>query len=200
MKHGDVLSFNIDTLQGFAENYNGWCQGDFFAILDKHGRHKQKWLLNIKEYAQGECPECHGAQRCSYCHGNGQVYINASMSYESCRHCGGTGVCPTCYVPKRAVNANNIIYNPLSGGGTPIIGVSYERSQDKRAMQMQHRAQIEQEIMNLRGKIQKIDFDLNIMKLKSQEVSQRNVYLSYVNLKYQYQRQLIELQSRLNTL
>jgi len=199
MQHGNILIFNIDTLQGFAENYNGWCQGDFFAILDKYGRHKQKWVLNIKEYAKGECPECHGSQRCTYCHGNGQVYIKASMGYESCRHCGGTGVCPTCYVPKRTVNANNVIYNPLVGG-MPINGVPYERAQNERDRQMQHRAQIEQEIINLRDKIQKIEFDLNIMKLKNQEVSQRQVYLSYVNLKYQYQRQLIELQSRLNTL
>lgn len=200
MGHNSLLTFNVDTLHGFAENFNGWCQGDYFAILDKKGKEKQKWILSIKEYTQGECPECHGAQRCSYCHGNGKIYSNASIGYESCRHCGGTGVCPTCYVPKRKGYVNNSIYNQLDVGGTHIDGVSYERTQVERVNQMRRRLQIEQEIMNLREEIQKLDIDLNIMKLKNQEISQRNVYLSYVNLKYKYQRQLLELQSQLNTL
>lgn len=93
---GHSYPFNFDTVDW------QWCNHDFFAILDKKGNIVQKWELNLKEYGPGECPDCHGTHICKYCHGNAISFAPTQYDLlKDCKYCGGTGECPTCYVPKR---------------------------------------------------------------------------------------------------
>lgn len=57
-----------------------------------------------------------------------------------------------------------------------------------------------QSIQELQVKIERADWDERIMKLRGTDISSRNVYMSQVNLKYQYERQLSELQYKLQQL
>lgn len=103
LKAGKSLRFDYDTV-GWT-----WCQGDRIAILGKNDKIKEVWTLQMKEYAPGECPECHGTHRCGTCNGQGFVYPSGKVeSFQTCPHCGGTGICPTCDVPYRT---------PKAGGG-----------------------------------------------------------------------------------
>lgn len=104
LKAGNSYRFDFDTV-----NWT-WCQHDYFAIIDKNNRIIQKWQLNLREYAPGECPECHGTHKCRKCNGNGFIYPPRHIeNLQTCSACGGTGTCRTCYIPVRG-------YRP---GGTP---------------------------------------------------------------------------------
>ena len=70
------LRFDYDTV-GWD-----WCQGDRFVILDKRGKIKTEWTVNMKTYAYGECPSCHGTHRCSHCSGNGRLTDKHVMSAQ----------------------------------------------------------------------------------------------------------------------
>lgn len=103
VKAGKHLRFDFDTV-GWT-----WCQGDKLAILGKNDEIKMQWVLNLKEYGPGECPECHGTHKCRTCNGQGFVYPRGRVEeYKTCTHCGGTGICPTCNIPYRT---------PKMGGG-----------------------------------------------------------------------------------
>ena len=97
-KSGQSYTFDYDTV-GWQ-----WCQGDFIAIVNKNNKILQKWHLQIPEYRQGECPECHGSHKCRSCNGQGYVYPHGKIwEYRRCEKCGGTGICQTCNIPRRAV-------------------------------------------------------------------------------------------------
>jgi hypothetical protein len=96
LKAGRSYRFDLDTV-----NWN-WHNHDFFAIIDEKGKILKKWELNLKEYAPGECPECHGTMKCRKCNGTGFVYPQGKI-YECkpCDKCGATGICQTCFIPER---------------------------------------------------------------------------------------------------
>ena len=95
-KAGRSYRFDFDTVDW------QWYQHDYFAILGKGDKILQKWQLNLKEYAPGECPECHGTLKCKKCKGEGFVYpADRIWEFKTCPACGGTGVCQTCEIPKR---------------------------------------------------------------------------------------------------
>lgn len=97
-KAGQTYVINFDT-----ENWN-WCQGDYVAILGKNDKITDKWQLKLKEYAPGECPECHGTHKCKKCRGTGFVNPPGTRNLweqVSCPDCGGTGICHTCDIPRR---------------------------------------------------------------------------------------------------
>ena len=111
-KAGRSYRFDFDTV-----NWT-WYNHDFFAIIDKKGRILKKWELNLKEYAPGECPECHGTKQCKKCHGQGFIYPPGHPEqFKQCNSCGGTGTCHTCDVPVRPYS---------SGGGPTGIGNGFK--------------------------------------------------------------------------
>lgn len=106
--HGQYMDFNQDTVDW------SWCQGDCAAIIDKQNRILQQWTLQLKEYAPGECPECHGTHKCKACQGQGYFmptfHGGLSDGIGRCSNCGGTGICRTCHVP----------YRKIRSGGAPF--------------------------------------------------------------------------------
>ena len=103
-KAGRSYRFDYDTVDWT------WHQHDFFAILGNGDKIVQKWQLNLKEYAQGECPDCHGTHKCRKCNGEGFVYPHGHVwEFQTCDACGGTGTCQRCDIP----------YRPGRFGGPP---------------------------------------------------------------------------------
>lgn len=176
------LRFDYDTV-GWD-----WCQGDKFVILDKRGRVKQEWVVNMRTYAYGECPSCHGTHRCPQCSGTGRITDRRTHMVESCRACAGTGQCQTCYLPVRATSnvGQNIVPNQMTNHS--------EESKRRRV------ADINRRIYELKAKIEKIEWDLRIMKLRNQSYSSHMTYTSILQLKFTYEQQLIKLQSELRQL
>ncbi len=96
LKPNEALIFNYDRCRW------DWCQGDYFCILGKGDKVEQRWDLNLKIYARGECPECHGSHRCYNCNGSGVIRIQHAHTVDTCQTCNGTGICQKCYVPIRS--------------------------------------------------------------------------------------------------
>lgn len=94
---GKTVAFNYDTVDWF------FCQGDIVAILDGKDNIIKSWRLQIPEYSQGSCPECHGTHKCRRCNGQGFIWPKGRVEeYSKCPDCEGTGVCQTCYIPRRS--------------------------------------------------------------------------------------------------
>ena len=111
LKAGKSYDFNYDTV-GWE-----WYQHDALVILGKGDKVEKKWVLNIPEYAPGECPECHGTHKCHTCGGQGFVYPAGRVwEFKQCTVCGGTGTCQTCHVPRR---------KPRFGGAPFGLGGGY---------------------------------------------------------------------------
>ena len=165
-----------------------WCQGDTFAVLDKNGQigKDNKWTLNIHVPAPGECRDCHGTD-------------NYTHEISSCEVCHGTGVCQTCYVPFRNVANSASTFQPNEGTVYGYNSTSGDSS-NKEAAKQRKIAALRQSIQELQAKIERADWDERIMKLRGTDISSRRVYMSQVNLRYQYERQLSELQYKLQQL
>lgn len=73
-------------------------------------------------------------------------------------------------------------------------------SSNKEAAKQRKIAALRQSIQELQAKIERADWDERIMKLRGTDISSRRVYMSQVNLRYQYERQLSELQYKLQQL
>lgn len=111
-KAGRSYRFDFDT-----ENWT-WCQHDFFAILGKHDKIVKKWILDLKEYGPGECPDCHGTKKCRKCNGQGFIYpVGHPEKIKTCDACRGTGTCQRCDIPIRKYP---------SGGGPTGIGNGFK--------------------------------------------------------------------------
>ena len=182
LKPNESFTFNYDTC-GWD-----WCQGDFFAILGNNDKIQKRWELNLKVYGRGECPDCHGSHRCVKCNGIGTIRNQHVHTISACPTCNGTGICQKCYVPMRAgTNLSNEVYgnaqvpNPLMNRQSKI-------------------AALKKTISELQSKIEKADWDLRMMQLKGMDVSSHTVYSSQLELKFQYERQLIQLQYELQQL
>lgn len=176
------LRFDYDTV-GWD-----WCQGDKFVILDKKGKIKKEWVANMRTYAYGECPTCHGTHRCPQCSGSGRITDRHTHMIETCQACAGTGLCQTCYVP---VRGNSNVGQSL---GFDQRNNTAEISKQKRI------AAIRSRIQELQSNIEKIEWDLRIMQLKGTTYSSYMTYSSVLQLKSSYERQLIDLQSELQQL
>lgn len=189
------LRFDMDTI-GWD-----WCQGDTFAILDKNRQIDKhcKWTLNIKVPAPGECRDCHGTHKCKQCNGTGIVTNNHTHEISSCEVCHGTGICQTCYVPFRNVANSAPAFQSNAGTVYGCNSTSVDTS-NKEAAKQRKIAALQQSIQELQVKIERADWDERIMKLRGTDISSRNVYMSQVNLKFQYERQLSELQYKLQQL
>lgn len=96
-KAGQTYVFNHDTVDW------SWYQGDYAAILGKNNQIIDRWELRLKEYGPGECPDCHGTKKCRACNGRGLIFPTGKIweEYQSCKACGGTGICHTCDIPRR---------------------------------------------------------------------------------------------------
>ena len=176
------LRFDYDTV-GWD-----WCQGDKFVILDKKGKIKAEWVANMKTYDYGECPTCHGTHRCPQCTGSGHITDKYTHMIETCQLCAGTGQCQTCYLP---VRDNSDISRSM--------GLD-QRTNNAEVSRQRRIAAISSRIYELRSKIEKIEWDLRIMKLKDQSYSSHTTYTSILQLKLTYEQQLIQLQYELEQL
>lgn len=182
LKPNEYFTFNYDTC-----GWN-WCQGDFFAILGKNDKIVQRWDLNLKIYARGECPECHGSHRCVKCNGNGIINNHCTHAIEKCGTCNGTGVCQKCFVP---IRESSPLYTTISDGANlPNSEISKQRKI----------VALQKAIADLQAKIEKADWDARMMQRKGTDVSLHAVYSSHLDLKFQYERQLIQAQHELQQL
>lgn len=183
LKPNESFTFNYDTC-GWE-----WCQGDFFAILGKNDKIEQRWDLNLKVYARGECPECHGSHRCIKCNGAGTLSNPHTHTISHCTVCGGTGVCQECYVPVRTGSSMaDAVYG--SAGTMPNPTASRQLKIDA----------LRRTIAELQAKIEKEEWNMRMMQLKDMDVSLRMVYSSQMELKHQYERQLIQARHELQQL
>lgn len=173
------LRFDFDTV-GWD-----WCQGDTFAILDKKGQVDKKWQLNLKAPAPGDCKECHGTHRCRYCNGIGRITNYKTHELSSCQTCYGTGICQTCYVPMRNQQFFDNGYNPMP---------NLEMNRQRRINDLRMR------INELQSKIDKMEWDERMARMKGSNVSSYFLSRSLLQLKYTYQTQIIKLQSELRQL
>lgn len=178
----------LKAKQSFKFDYDScgwdWCIGDYFALLGKNDKILKRWDLNVKVYKRGECPDCHGTQRCKECNGNGIHYHKHICSYSQCLACNGTGICQTCYVPIRhSKSANQVI---------PVQPSSHSRQCKINA--------IREEILDLQSKIEQAEWNRRMMQMRDTDISSHSVYSSQLSLIHQYKIKLINLQSELQQL
>jgi len=185
LKANESKVFNYDTC-GWD-----WCQGDSFVILNEKDKILQRWDLNLKIYARGECPECHGGHKCAKCNGSGVITDIHTHTISSCRVCNGTGICQTCFVPIRSGSA--IAQEVYGTHSLPNADMTKQRKVSA----------LQQTISNLEAQIAKADMDARMMQLKGLDVSARTAYMAHIELQHTLQRQLLnaqyELQQLMNT-
>lgn len=186
IKAGETFEINRDTV-GWD-----WAQGDFCALLDKRNRITQKWELQLKVYGPGECPDCHGTHKCRHCNGQGYPFDPRNPQVVPCPYCGGTGTCQTCDIPVRQPRYSPSAPMGQQGGGFPGGSSPQQRQQAY--------ANLTQAISELQSKIQQVDWDMKMMQLRGTDVSSASVYRSYLSLKHGYERQLLDLQNKLQNL
>ncbi len=175
LKAGEAMRFDFDTV-GWS-----WCQGDFFAILGRKDKIEKSWQLHLKEYRPGECPECHGTYRCGHCNGQGYSFsFNSGVS--QCPYCGGTGICQTCYIPRRQPSMTAPSQNPNIGS--------------TRAKRHRPVAVIQSEINDVRHQIEQIEWNWRMRDMRGQQVSY-SLFQSENQLRYTLQMKLSKLEREL---
>lgn len=179
----------LKAKQSFKFDYDtcgwNWCVGDYFALLGKNDQIQKRWDVDVKIYGQGECPDCHGTQRCSQCNGSGSIYHMQIHSYSQCPVCGGTGVCPTCYVPiRQGTNFGNQIIGNVQSPNSEI-----NRQRKINALR--------ERISDLQSKIEQAEWEKRMMQLRGTNLSSRTVYGAHINLIHEYKMQLINAQYEL---
>ncbi len=182
LKSGQSFKFDFDSC-GWD-----WCVGDYFAILGKNDKIEKRWDLNLRIYAPGECPECHGTHKCMQCNGSGTVHNRHIHTYSNCTTCNGTGVCQTCYVPiRQGSNLANQVY-----GNVQMPNPTLNRQRKIEALR--------RTINDLQAKIEKEEWNQRMWQLKGMDVSSHIAYSSQLELKHMYERQLIQAQYELQQL
>lgn len=184
----DSIRFDYDTI-GWD-----WCNGDTFAVLDSKGKVKEHWTLNLRTYAPGECPDCHGTHLCPTCRGKGQVTDSMHMIY-TCPTCGGTGQCQRCYIPTRAA-ATPLDTSSLANDTNHSVNTSRQ----------QRIAALRRYIADLQNKIDHCELDDRMDKwdrtLHPDRTADRSfgTYLAKQQMKQQFYNQLIAAQNELQQL
>ncbi len=182
LKPNESFTFNYDTC-GWD-----WCQDDYFVILGKGDSIKKRWDLNLRIYAPGECPECHGSHKCVQCSGSGVQRNPQTHTISSCQICNGTGECQKCYIPLRPRSSlSNVVYG---GGQNQNVGMSRQRKIEA----------LRRTIAELQAKIEQATWDERMMRLKGLDVSARMAYSGQIELKHDYQRRLLQAQYELSQL
>jgi len=182
LKPNESFTFNYDSC-GWD-----WCNGDYFAILGKKDKEKERWDLRLKIYDRGECPECHGSYRCTKCNGTGTIRNQHLHTIESCQACIGTGICQTCYVPiRQGSNLANQVYGNVQ---MPKPEMSRQRKIET----------LRRTISDLQAKIEKEDWNQRMMQLKGMDWRSRIAYSSQMELKQMYERQLLQAKFELQQL
>ena len=108
------------------------------------------------------------------------------------------------YVSNLYVTFRNVV-NPIATF-QPNSNIEYRYnsisadSSNQEAAKQRKIAALRQRIQELQAKVERADWDERMMKLRGTDLSSRTVYMSQVNLKYQYERQLSELQYKLQQL
>lgn len=187
LKARNSFRFDLDSCGWY------WCQNDFFAIIDERNNIKERWDLHLPQYAPGECPECHGTHRCGTCQGKGYVHNFNTHTIDTCIACGGTGECQTCYIPLRTLSSSSVSNNPLNNIASDI-------SSNRDAVKQHQIAQLRQRIYELQENVRNVDWEIRMMDFKDQNISMRTVYNSKLELKYRYNKEIINLQSQLEQL
>lgn len=165
-----------------------WCVGDYFAILGKNDKIVKRWELNLKIYAVGECPDCHGTHKCKFCNGKGTVDNKHIHTISPCSACNGTGVCQACYVPIR--QGSNLDDQVLGNVQMPNPDISKQKRIEA----------LRQIISDLQSRIEKEEWNLRMWQLKGMDMSARTAYNSQLNLKFTYERRLLQAQYELQQL
>lgn len=160
-----------------------WCVDDIFAIIDKKQNIVERWVLNLETPKPGECPDCHGTKKCKFCGGKGYLIDSTSNLVYNCESCHGSGVCQNCFIPIRTFNSQLHSSNNLE---------TYEGNKRQRKINA-----IRSQINDLQSKIESVEFDIRIMKLRGSDITSHSVFRSQLDLKYGYQRQLLDLQNKL---
>ena len=111
---------------------------------------------------------------------------------ETCQACAGTGQCQTCYLPTHS--AQNI--GQYAG---PSVGVN-QMANNAEVSRQRRVAALNSQIQDLQAKIEKINWDLRIMKLRDISYNSQLTYQSILRLRFSYEQQLIKLQSELRQL
>lgn len=186
LKARNSFRFDLDSCGWY------WCQNDFFAIIDGMNNIKERWDLHLPQYAPGECPECHGTHRCRACQGKGYVQNFKMHTIDTCTACGGTGECQTCFIPVRSLSAS-VSSQQLNHNESNI-------SSERDITRERQVGRLRQRIFELQEKVRNTDWELKMMDLKDQNVSMRTVYNSKLELKYRYNKEIINLQSQLEQL
>lgn len=177
---GEVI-FNEDTC-----GWN-WCRGDSFCILGRRDKVQHSWTFSPKEYAPGECPECHGTQACRHCGGQGYLAVLGSP-VQRCPHCGGTGTCQTCYIPVRRSG----LYRPGADGVSSPVSGSSSAATIRRSRSA---AEIQMDIANVQAQLSQVEWDLKRMELDGNH--SHTLYTTQLQLRYKYQERLSRLQQEL---
>lgn len=172
LEHGKSYRFDYDTI-----DWN-WQKGDAFVITHRNGKDVDlRWVFNSSGPSEGECPECHGTHLCSACNGRGHIKDSMHIIIP-CQRCRGTGRCQTCYIPSYGEQ------NPADNRKAQRVNT------------------LRQQIMELTQKIEKAEWDLRMMKMRSVNAptSLHSVEMSQSQLIYGYQKQLSDLQYELQQL
>lgn len=194
IKAKETLRFDFDTV-----NWD-WCQGDIFAILDKKGQMDRKWVLNLKTYAPGECPECHGTHKCWCCNGTGIVSDRRTHTISQCSTCYGTGVCQACFIPMRnasRISGGNVFYDPA---GNISYGDGGQQLGRENVARQRKIAALRARINELNSKLEEAKFQERVMRLRGTDITSRTVFTSNASLIYRYEKDLINLQHELSQL
>lgn len=155
-RSGKTYNFNIGTIDW------DWCQGDVFILFDEHGKEIDHWDFFLKEYAPGECPECHGTKKCGKCHGN-SIKLNKDIYsdnlYSECPQCSGTGVCQTCYIPYHRDAMGQDIYVPPKAPTTRKSVSALQQEIDKKNQEL---SKLKEELwqLEMQGKKNSIQYTM----------------------------------------
>lgn len=187
LKAGQAVHIDYDTYDW------DWCNGDMIIIFDSKGREYDRQVFNMRTYAPGECPECHGSHQCSACRGTGRITDRMHM-VSTCPRCLGTGLCQTCYMPVRTLRPGNGPFDAGVAGTNPNVEMSRERKIEA----------LRRRIYELRQNIERIEWEERTDRMRDAthgiDPSLTTLRMSRSTLKYTYQKQLIELQSELDQL
>lgn len=182
----------LKAKQSFRFDYDtcgwNWCIGDYFALLGKNDQIQKRWDVDMKIYGRGECPDCHGTQRCRQCYGAGSIYQKQIHSYSQCPACNGTGVCQTCYVPIR--QGTNIGNQVLGNVQTPIPDINRQRKINS----------LRERIIDLQSKIEQAEWEKRMMQKKDIDHTSQIMYGAHISLIHEYRMQLINAQFELQQL
>ena len=175
-RSGATYRFNLKTV-----DWN-WGQGDTAILYDAQGQVIDQWQFFLKEYAPGQCPECHGTKKCGACKGNwlrNNPNLMSDQLFIKCNRCYSTGRCQTCDIPYHLDAMGNEIYVPYIAGNTKSVA-SLQREINSKQQRLQLLMN-EMRQLQLQGRANSISY----MKMKS-ESDQLSREIDALNMQLRY--------------